>query len=41
MTTALIHRLGSGWWQQRRSRPVLSATDSKFVYLIINWLVHI
>jgi hypothetical protein len=31
-TTALVHRLGSGWRQQRRSGPVSSATDSKFVY---------
>jgi hypothetical protein len=40
-TTALIHRLGSGWRRQRQSGPVSAATDSKFVYLIVNWLVHI
>jgi hypothetical protein len=34
-TTALVHRLGSGWRQQRRSGLVSSATDSKFVYLIV------
>jgi hypothetical protein len=32
MTTALVHRLGSGWRRQRRSGLVSSATDSKFVY---------
>jgi hypothetical protein len=31
-TTVLVHRLGSGWRQQRRSGPVSSATESKFVY---------
>ena len=29
---APVHRLGTGWRQQRRSGPVSSATDSKFVY---------
>jgi hypothetical protein len=33
MTTALVHRLGSGWRRQQRSGPVSSATDSKFAYL--------
>ncbi len=34
---ALVHRLGNGWRQKRRSGPVSLATDSKFVsclYLI-------
>ncbi len=30
--TALVHRLVTGWRQQRRSGPVSLATDSKFVY---------
>jgi hypothetical protein len=30
-TMVLVHRLGSGWRRQRRSGPVSSATDSKFV----------
>ena len=30
--TAPVHRLGTGWRQQRRSGPVSLATDSKFVY---------
>ncbi len=30
--TALVHRLGSAWRRQRRSGPVSSATESKFVY---------
>jgi hypothetical protein len=34
-TTALVHRLGSGWRRQWRSGPVSSATDSKFVYSIV------
>jgi hypothetical protein len=34
-TVALVHWLGSGWRQQRRSGPVSSATDSKFVYSIV------
>ncbi len=33
-TTALVHRLGSGWrQQQRQSRPVSLATDFKFVFV--------
>ncbi len=34
MAAALVHRLGSGWPRQRRSGPVSSTTDSKFVYYI-------
>jgi hypothetical protein len=30
-TTVLVRRLGSGWRRQRRSVPVSTATDSKFV----------
>jgi hypothetical protein len=32
-TTELVHRLGSGWRQQRRRGPVSSAMESNFVYL--------
>jgi hypothetical protein len=39
-TTALVHRLGSGWWRHWRSGPISPATESKFVYLVI-WLVFV
>jgi hypothetical protein len=36
-------RLGSSWWRQRRSGPVSTATDSKFVIrnLIYSAFFHI
>ncbi len=34
-TAVLVQRLGSGWQRQRRSGPVLSATDSKLSFGVI------